>query len=46
VSRVILPASLPGLDGGGLAKLLQVCPVPVLVAPRTEAGAAVLPIAS
>ncbi|HEY0521723.1 MAG TPA: hypothetical protein VGC84_19685 [Ilumatobacteraceae bacterium] len=33
VARVIVPASLPGLDGGGLAKLLRVCPVPVIVAP-------------
>ena len=46
VNRVILPASLPGLGDGGLAKLLQVCPVPVLVAPRAEAGASPLPIAS
>jgi hypothetical protein len=46
VNRVILPASLPGLDAGGLAKLLQVCPVPVVVAPRVDPNAADLPIAS
>ena len=39
VHRVILPASLPGLHGGGLARLMQACPVPVVVAPN-------LPIAS
>ncbi len=46
VSRVIVPASLPGLEAGGLAKLLQVCPVPVVVAPRFEPAASVFPIAS
>lgn len=46
VSRVIVPASLPGLEGGGLAKLLQACPVPVLMAPRLETGRSEFPIAS
>lgn len=46
VSRVIVPASLPGLDAGGLAKLLQVCPVPVVVAPRVENNTPDFPIAS
>ncbi len=46
VSRVILPASLPGLHGAGLARLLQACPVPVVVAPRVRHGAAIYPIAS
>jgi hypothetical protein len=36
VSRVIVPASLPGLEAGGLLKLLRVCPVPVVVAPRVD----------
>ena len=39
VNRVIVPASLPGLDAGGLARLLQVCPVPVVVAPRRPSTA-------
>jgi hypothetical protein len=39
VSRVIVPASLPGLEAGGLAKLLKVCPVPVVVAPPAAPGA-------
>jgi hypothetical protein len=34
VHRVIVPASLPGLDGGGLARLMRACPVPVVVAPN------------
>jgi hypothetical protein len=34
VNRVIVPASLPGLEGGRLERLLQVCPVPVTVAPH------------
>jgi hypothetical protein len=38
VSRVIVPASLPGLEQVGLLKLLRVCPVPVVVAPRVDAG--------
>ena len=38
VSRVIVPASLPGLEAGGLAKLLKVCPVPVVVAPAAAPG--------
>ena len=46
VSRVILPASLPGLNGMGLTRLLQVCPVPVVVAPRVPHGAPTFPIAS
>ena len=46
VSRVILPASLPGLTGGGLGRLLHACPVPVLVAPRAQAGPAPFRIAS
>jgi hypothetical protein len=46
VSRVVVPASLPGLDGGGLARLLQACPVPVLVAPQVAANASELRIAS
>ena len=36
VSRVILPASLPGLEGGGLPRLLQACSVPVVIAPRVD----------
>ena len=36
VSRVIVPASLPGLDVAGLRKLQQCCPVPVIVAPRAD----------
>jgi hypothetical protein len=46
VSRVIAPASLPGLEDGGLAKLLNVCPVPVVVTPRLDPDAATFPIAS
>jgi hypothetical protein len=39
VTRVIVPASLPGLNEGGLAKLLHGCPVPVVVAPvRIHSG--------
>ena len=38
VSRVIVPASLPGLDVAGLRKLQQGCPVPVLVAPRADSA--------
>jgi hypothetical protein len=45
VSRVIVPASLPGLEAGGLAKLLRVCPVPVMVTPAAPPGAP-FPIAS
>ena len=45
VDRVIVPASLPGLEAGGLAKLLQVCPVPVVVAPSATPGTR-FPIAS
>ncbi len=46
VSRVIVPASLPGLEAGGLAKLLQVCPVPVVVAPPVDSNPSVFRIAS
>jgi hypothetical protein len=46
VHRVIVPASLPGLEAGGLAKLLRACPVPVIVAPRAEVGDDGFPIAS
>ena len=45
VSRVIVPSSLPGLDAGGLRRLQQVCPVPVVVAPRLQPDGS-LPIAS
>ena len=45
VSRVIVPASLPGLEANGLARLLKVCPVPVVVAPPAAPGAP-FPIAS
>jgi len=46
VHRVIVPASLPGLEAGGLSKLLRVCPVPVIVAPRTGVGDGSFPMAS
>jgi len=48
VNRVIVPASLPGLEAVGLSRLLQVCPVPVVVAPQVEVGGpeATFPIAS
>jgi hypothetical protein len=46
VTRVIVPASLPGLEAGGLARLLQVCPVPVVVAPRAGPDVAAFRIAS
>jgi hypothetical protein len=46
VSRVIVPASLPELQGGGLANLLRVCLVPVVVAPQGQARATDLRIAS
>lgn len=46
IDRVIVPASLPGLGGGGLGVLLQVCPVPVVVAPRRPATEEALSIAS
>jgi hypothetical protein len=46
VNRVILPASLPGLDRGGLATLLQMCPVPVVVAPGVESNGPEFRIAS
>ena len=39
VQRVIVPASLPGLEGSLLRTLFQICPVPVVVAPA-------LPLAS
>ena len=46
VSRVIVPASLPGLEKAGLSKLLRVCPVPVTVAPLVGLGDPAFPIAS
>ena len=46
VNRVVVPASLPGLEAGGLARLQQICPVPVVVAPRADPNTANLPIAS
>lgn len=46
VNRVIVPASLPGLDHGGLATLLQVCPVPVVVVPDHESNGPEFRIAS
>lgn len=46
VSRVIVPPSLPGLEAGGLAKLLRACPVPVVVAPRLDPKASRFPMAS
>jgi hypothetical protein len=46
IHRVIVPASLPGLEAAGLSKLLRVCPVPVIVAPRAGAGDALFPMAS
>ena len=39
VDRVIVPASLPGIAGAGMATLLQMCPVPVVVAPKVEPAA-------
>jgi hypothetical protein len=39
VNRVIVPASLPGLEAAGLSRLLKVCPVPVVVAPKVEGSA-------
>ncbi len=36
ISRVIVPSSLPGLDAVRLQRLQQVCPVPVVVAPRLD----------
>ena len=45
VSRVIVPASLPGLEAGGLSRLQQVCPVPVVLAPPLDPNRS-LPIAS
>jgi hypothetical protein len=46
VSRVIVPASLPGLERAGLSKLLRVCPVPVTVAPLVGLGDPGFPMAS
>jgi hypothetical protein len=46
VHRVIVPASLPGLEAGGLSKLLRACPVPVIVAPRADVGDGSFPMAS
>jgi hypothetical protein len=42
VSRVIVPASLPGLDATGLRRLQQVCPIPVVVAPRLDPDGSLL----
>jgi hypothetical protein len=38
VNRVIVPASLPGLQHGGLSRLESLCPVPVVVAAATHSG--------
>ena len=46
VTRVIVPASLPGLGGDGLGRLLHACPVPVVVAPSVPPGGSDLRIAS
>ena len=48
VTRVIVPASLPGLEAVGFSKLLRMCPVPVVVAPRIGEGGpdTTFPIAS
>jgi hypothetical protein len=46
VNRVIVPASLPGLEAVGLSRLLQACPVPVVVAPRIDENAPDFPMAS
>lgn len=46
VTRVVVPASLPGLEGQGLARLLHACPVPVVVAPSIAPGGPALRIAS
>jgi hypothetical protein len=46
VNRVVVPASLPGLGEGALTTLFRLCPVPVLVAPRTPGGSGGMPIAS
>ncbi|MEY2416448.1 MAG: hypothetical protein QOH53_1782 [Ilumatobacteraceae bacterium] len=48
VTRVIVPASLPGLEVAGFTKLVRMCPVPVVVAPRVDEGGpdTTFPIAS
>jgi hypothetical protein len=48
ITRVIVPASLPRLEAVGFSKLLRMCPVPVVVAPRVETGGpdTTFPIAS
>lgn len=48
VTRVIVPASLPNLEAVGFSKLLRMCPVPVVVAPRVDFGGpdTTFPIAS
>jgi hypothetical protein len=38
IDKVIVPSSLPGLDGRALATLAQMCPVPVVIAPGTPVG--------
>jgi hypothetical protein len=40
VSRVVVPASLPGFEGGGLVRLMQACPVPVVLAPQVATTSA------
>jgi len=45
VSRVIVPASLPGFEAAGLSKLMRMCPVPVVVAP-VVAGTTKFPVAT
>ena len=42
INRVIVPASLPGLEASGLRKLQQGCPVPVVVAPRFDPDGSLL----
>ena len=46
ITRVVVPSSLPGLEGGRLERLLEVCPVPVFVAPQVVTTGSEFPIAS
>jgi hypothetical protein len=48
VTRVIVPASLPAVEAVAFSKLLRMCPVPVVVAPRAGIGGpdGTFPIAS
>ena len=48
VNKVIVPANLPALEAVGFSKLLRMCPVPVVVAPRVDEGGpdGTFPIAS